>query len=229
MYFFQENKQNMYLFNYKFGIINMYLLYSHYWERGENMFFDEIFTSSKITPYTLAVVPNYTEDGKVESIILEGDKDFRAELSPTKIIQEACEYFGSSLEGIQETTRKIFGLKHKTPICLNPISGMYFFPSSSPSNDDCHWFAHSHILALRPAENHKTEVLFKNGRSFIVDVSLGSMENQLQRTAQYRFLLEQRFKALFSYPHQNLYQHQHPAYDLFLYNTVAERYLRGRK
>ncbi len=87
-------------------------------------------------------------------------------------------------------------MTHKLPISIDPICGIYFFPTLSPTNPNCAWIAHSHIQEVMEVENQRTKVIFKNDLSTIVDVSYGSLKNQINRTAQYRFILDDRIKRL---------------------------------
>lgn len=184
-----------------------------------------LFEMLEVTPYTLAVIPYRTRGGKLYSKILEKNAEFIVKLSPTELMEKSCNYFGSSLEGKQEGTKKILKYSHKLPICLEALSNMYFFPSTSPSNENCHWLAHSHIRELRPTDNFKTEVVFFNGKSIIVDVSHGSLENQLHRTAQYKHLLNKRIKSMLSYADQHYYPRRTFHRDLTDFYFVAEHYL----
>lgn len=151
--------------------------------------------SQEITPFTMAVLAQSGKDNAYTSII-EGEEEFHIDLPPTKLIDLACKSFGASLKGRQEGTRGICKITHKAPIAIDPSSGMYFFPTISPANAKCSWIAHSHIDKLKMVKNRCTEIIFKNDKSIIIDVSYGSMLNQIQRTAQFRYLLDNRIKYL---------------------------------
>lgn len=151
--------------------------------------------SHEITPFTMAVLAQYGKDNAY-TCILEAEEEFFIDLSPTKLIDNACKSFGASLKGRQEGTRDICKITHKAPIAIDPSSGMYFFPTISPTNAKCSWIAHSHIDQMKIAKSHCTEIIFKNGKSITIDVSYGSMLNQIQRTAQFRYLLDNRIKYL---------------------------------
>ncbi|MDY0406214.1 competence protein ComK [Virgibacillus sp. 179-BFC.A HS] len=153
-------------------------------------------SSYEITPLTLAVISRPNKDGKIETLALEEHDEYRVQHSPSKIIDQACKFFGSSLKGRQEGTRDIYGIKHKAPICIDPFSGMYFLPTLSPANPSCSWIAHSHVKTLHKAANSCTEIEFKNGRRIVLEASYGILLNQLERTAQFRYLLEERIKYL---------------------------------
>lgn len=150
--------------------------------------------SQEITPFTMAVLAQSGENNAYTSIL--GEEECFIDLSPTKLIDLACKSFGSSLKGRQEGTRGICKITHKAPIAIDPSSGMYFFPTISPTNARCSWIAHSHIDKMKIAKNHCTEIIFRNGMSITIDVSYGSLLNQIQRTAQFRYLLDNRIKYL---------------------------------
>ncbi|SFA81862.1 competence protein ComK [Lentibacillus halodurans] len=152
--------------------------------------------SYEVTPLTMAVVPQQDENGNTSTCVLEEQEEFFIHFSPSKIIDHACKFFGSSLRGRQDGTRGICGITHKAPISIDPTSGMYFFPTTSPNNPKCSWIAHSHINQVNQGPGRQTEIIFKNHKSILLDVSFGSMLNQVQRTAQYRYLLDNRIKYL---------------------------------
>ncbi|WP_164669547.1 competence protein ComK [Virgibacillus doumboii] len=154
------------------------------------------FPSHEVTPLTIAVIAQDDENGHPTTCVLEEQEEYYVQHTPSKIIDYACKFFGSSLRGRQDGTRDVCGITHKAPISIDPSSGMYFFPTTSPTNPKCSWIAHSHIDKVNKGPEHYTEVKFKNGKSVLLDVSYGSMLNQVQRTAQFRFLLDNRIKYL---------------------------------
>lgn len=157
---------------------------------------DKITITHEITPLTMAVLSKKDDEGTTNAIVLEEKKEYTVHTTPTKMIDEACKFFGSSLKGRLEGTKDISRITHKAPIAIDPSSGMYFFPTASPSNTECSWIAHSHVKDIHSIGKTKTEIIFKNGRRIIVNVSYGSMMNQLQRTAQFRYSLDTRMKIL---------------------------------
>lgn len=152
--------------------------------------------SYEITPQTIAVLAVKGESGKTKSLVLEESAEYGVLHAPSRVIDNACKYFGSSLKGRQEGTKEVSGLTHKAPISIDPSSGMYFFPTASPMNSNCSWIAHTHIRKIKEAANQCTELIFNNGMKIVVDVSIGSMMNQIQRTAQFRYVLDNRIKNL---------------------------------
>ncbi|WP_156288824.1 competence protein ComK [Oceanobacillus salinisoli] len=150
----------------------------------------------EISPLTLAIIAEHNENDVIVTRIIEEDEEFLVDQTPQQVINFACKFFGSSLKGRQEGTRNICGFSSKIPISIDPSSGMYFFPTTSPKNSKCSWIAHSHIGKLSKMRNQKTKIIFKNGKTLTLDVSFRTMLNQLQRTAQFRFLLDKRLRFL---------------------------------
>ncbi|WP_226038055.1 competence protein ComK [Aquibacillus saliphilus] len=155
----------------------------------------EMKLNHEITPMTLAVMTKELS-GKHITQILEDDEIIYVKKSPGKVIDLACKFFGSSLKGRQDGTRDICGITHKAPIVIDPSSGMYFFPTSSPQNPKCAWISHSHIDQIVKAPKQRAQIIFKNGQTVILEVSHGSVLNQVQRTAQYRYLLDNRIRYI---------------------------------
>lgn len=154
--------------------------------------------SYEITPLTLAVIAQ-KEKKYVTTQVLEEETTYTVNQVPTKVIADACQFFGASLKGRQDGARYICGITHKAPISIDPVSGMYFFPTNSPASPTCSWIAHSHIDQMHKATNKLTEIIFSNGKRIIVEASYGSLLNQLHRTAQFRYLLDNRIKFLQQY------------------------------
>lgn len=149
----------------------------------------------EITPLTMAILCEPDENGKVRTKAIEETNHLIINKSPTKIVDDACKFFGSSLKGRLDGTRDISSITHKAPIAIDPSSGMFFFPTASPINISCSWISHSHIKGVKPIQN-QSEVTFINGQKILLDVSYGSMLNQIQRTAQFRFSLENRINFI---------------------------------
>lgn len=63
-------------------------------------------------------------------------------------------------------------------------------------NKKCSWISHSHVEFVNPISNDKTELFFNNGTRISIDVSYGSILNQVQRTAQFRYSLENRMNLI---------------------------------
>lgn len=157
---------------------------------------DKIIPNYEITPLTMAVLADQDKNGNTFSHVLEERGEYYVNKTPSDLISDACIFFGASLKGRQDSTSEICGFTHKLPVSIDPGSGMYFLPTASPSNPNCSWLGHTHIYRLQEHEDLQTELFFNNGQAIILNVSYGSLLNQVNRTAQYRFLLENRIRNL---------------------------------
>ncbi|GAB3790053.1 competence protein ComK [Virgibacillus kimchii] len=159
------------------------------------MFYNLCDETPEVTPETMAVITHRDRNGNIASQIFEEETKYIVAHSPTKVIEQACKFFGSSLKGRQEGTRDVCGINYKSPIAIDPLSGMYFFPTTSPLNTFCSWIGHSHIEHVKKA-GKGTEIILKNTQRVYLHVSYGSIQNQIQRTAQFRYILDHRIKYL---------------------------------
>src|SRR5699024_12732838 len=113
---------------------------------------------------TMAIIAIENESGINNTQIFENETNYLINKSPVKMIDHACRYFGISLRGRQDGTKDISGITHKAPISIDPASGMYFFPTSSPRNKQCSLLAHSHIDIIQTTKNHINEVHIKDNQ-----------------------------------------------------------------
>src|SRR5690625_2236408 len=94
---------------------------------------------SEVTPLTMAILPHYDETGSLISNIITETGQHLIQLTPLKVIHQACGFFASSLQGRLDGTRSVSRITHKAPIAIDPSSGIYFFPTKSPRNKECSW------------------------------------------------------------------------------------------
>lgn len=148
----------------------------------------------EINPYTMAIIAEFGDGNYNVSRVIETENEFLVRKRPIDIIEDGCKYFGSSLKGRQDGTKEIASITHKPPIAIEPSSGIYMFPTNSPQKGDCSWLSHTYVINPIPLGLDQTIVMFTNEQSIILNVSHGSIENQIFRTAQFRFLLTSRIK-----------------------------------
>ena len=143
--------------------------------------------SYEINKDTVALIPK--EDKK--TIVYEVDKSFIVDKKPLEIVEESCEYFGSSLEGRQIGTSKLIGFTHKVPVIIEESFDFILFPTLSPKNKECSWLSYSHIFKPDRFKD-KTIVELKNGKKILVDVSSSIIDNQLYRCSRLKDVLQTR-------------------------------------
>ena len=137
---------------------------------------------------TIAIIP---KGGA--TMVVEKDGDFFVENRVYDIMDNSCKYFGSSLVGRQEGTKKMINVTHKSPIIVEESSGLVFFPTHSPVHKDCSWLNVNNLVHYQKSSNdNKTLVIFNNGISLEFDVRYGSMNNQILRAARLVNVLQTR-------------------------------------
>src|SRR5690625_2920772 len=82
---------------------------------------------------TLAIVPRFVDEKRAGAVVMEAAEEYVTNDLPKQVIDKGCLYYGSSLKGRIEGTRAIFGVNRKAPIVVDPVSGLFFLPTSSPS------------------------------------------------------------------------------------------------
>lgn len=142
---------------------------------------------------TLAIIPI----SKSKCKIIEKEEDLFIDTDSFYVVEHSCEYFGSTYEGRYIGTKKISGITHKSPIIIEDTSKIIFFPTTSPLNEDCIWISLNNINNYQEGVLKGTsKILFKNGKVLELDMSIGSLNNQILRASRLKFLLEERQKTL---------------------------------
>lgn len=142
--------------------------------------------SYEINKDTVALIP---KDKK--TIVYETDDSFIVDKTPLQIMEDSCEYFGSSLEGRQTGTSKLIGYTHKVPIIVEESFDLIFFPTLSPRNEECSWLSYKHIFKPDKFKD-KSIIELKNGKKIIVGVSSAIIDNQLYRCSRLKDVLQVR-------------------------------------
>ena len=130
--------------------------------------------------------------GDNSSKIIESDEEYFVKRSVQNIMEHSCEYFGSSFEGRKEGTKKLLGITHKSPIIIEETRKIIFFPTTSPDNWNCMWINLEKIDKYYKIDNKTSEILFKNGDKVKLNVSIGSLSNQILRATRLKYILEER-------------------------------------
>lgn len=141
----------------------------------------------EISNDTLAIIPidNY------RSKVIERNSVFLVNKTPMEVVEDSCEYFGSSYDGRHKGTKKLTGITHKSPIIIEESREIIFFPTTSPRLYECSWIAFKNILNLRRVNNN-TMIEFKSGYLLELEISYGSLENQILRSARLESVLRDR-------------------------------------
>lgn len=141
----------------------------------------------EINKGTIAIIPINASQSKV----IEENDVITINRESSKIIDDSCRFFGSSYTGRHEGTKSLLGINYKSPIVIEESQEIIFFPTASPRMEDCHWISLKHVDKI-VKNKHSTIILFKNGKELDLNISYGSLENQLFRATRLQCILHDR-------------------------------------
>lgn len=130
----------------------------------------------EINSSTLAIIPL----GEDLSKVYEEEAEYIVPKSPTAIIKENCEFYGSSYEGRCKGTKKLTGIKSKFPIIIEESRNIIFFPTTSVRSNNNTWIALNNIKDYQ-IDNLNSKITFKNNENLDLDISYYSLDNQICR------------------------------------------------
>ncbi|MEA3322267.1 MAG: competence protein ComK [Bacillota bacterium] len=145
----------------------------------------------EINGFTMAIIP-FEIEGNLYSKVLEEEGEIYVSLPPIKIIEDSCNFYGSSFEGRKQGTKGISGYTHKPPIVIDPMNDIFFFPTASPTNDNCIWISLHYAYEYKHSASGNTKVMFPNNIMVEFPISKTSYEAQVHRTSLFRAKLQQR-------------------------------------
>lgn len=136
---------------------------------------------------TLAIIPM----GESNSKVLEKETSFVVTMPPIEIIKNSCKFFGSSYDGRHEGTKSLIGISYKSPIIIEESNNLIFFPTSSPRFNECSWISLKHILRYEKGQAC-SKIFFTNGDILALDISYGSLQNQVLRSSLLESVMRSR-------------------------------------
>lgn len=143
----------------------------------------------EINTNTLALI-----NEKERTKVYETDNSFYVDKSANKIMEDSCEYFGSSLSGRQKGTFNLIGVSHKSPIIVEETKEIIFFPTVSPRQKNCNWISLNNIEKYYN-DKGKVVIIFKNKQKIELSTSYGIVDNQILRATRLESVLRGRKKS----------------------------------
>jgi len=141
----------------------------------------------EINDDTLAIIPL----DEYKSKIIEKTRTFIVNQTPMKIIDNSCQYFGSSYQGRFLGTKNLIGISHKAPIIIEESKEIIFFPTSSPRLYSCAWISLNNLQNYK-RNNKNTLIIFNNGHLLNLKISYGMLDNQVLRATRLESVLRLR-------------------------------------
>lgn len=142
---------------------------------------------------TCAIIYNKADNSK---IICEDDI-FYINMNPNKIIDNSCQYFGSSYQGRLFGTKKMINVAIKAPIIIEESKEIIFFPTSSPRKKNCSWISFNNIKNYIKKDSKSTVIEFKNSKKIELPISYHIIENQITRCMKLKLVLKDRKECFY--------------------------------
>ena len=144
--------------------------------------------SYEVSQGTLAIVPA-SETG---SKIFEDENEYLVDMVPFEVVENSCQYYGSSYEGRRDGARSILGSDYKVPIVIEDYNTLIFFPTASPNNPSCCWIASRKVKNYEPIDSTSIKIVFENDITIVLPISFRTFQNQLLRATRLESLLRNR-------------------------------------
>ena len=141
----------------------------------------------EINEETMAIIPiNY-----YQTLVKEIDNEYIIDKKAYEIMEDSCEYYGSSYKGRLTAAKKILNSSYKIPIIIEESENIIFFPTKSSLLEDCCWINYNFIKKY-DKNGKKVKVIFKNNEEIDIDMSKLSLENQISRSSMLELVSRKR-------------------------------------
>ena len=141
----------------------------------------------EINEETMAIRPiNY-----YQTLVKEYDREYVVEKNAYEIMENSCEYYGSTYKGRLTAAKKMLNSSYKLPIIIEESENIIFFPTKSSLLDDCCWINYNYIKKYEKLEN-RVKITFKNNEEINVDMSKLSLDNQISRSSMLELISRKR-------------------------------------
>ena len=133
--------------------------------------------------YEMSEETLYLESVGEKTKIIEKENIIEVDNKIQKIMENSCEYFGSSFEGRKKGTTNLIGVTHKSPIIIEETKGIIFFPTTSHRLEDCIWISLNNLKNYYKSNNNVV-IEFNNGQKLNLNISYGVIDNQILRASR---------------------------------------------
>ena len=141
----------------------------------------------EINEETMAIIPiNY-----YQTLVKEVENEYIIDKKAYEIMEESCEYYGSSYKGRLTAAKKILNSSYKIPIIIEESENIIFFPTKSSLLEDCCWINYNFIKKY-DKKGKKVTITFINNEEVDIDMSKLSLDNQISRSSMLELVSRKR-------------------------------------
>ena len=128
---------------------------------------------------------------KNETKILDISGEYIIEKNIFEVVDESCQYYGSTYNGRYISAKKTLEMDYKLPIIIDEVKEVVLFPTCSPKLENCIWICVNNVENY--IKNNKVSVIkFTNGVSSELNISINTLENQILRATMLLMKLKKR-------------------------------------
>lgn len=150
----------------------------------------EMKQEKEIGPETVLILPDYDENGCLNSMMCHTDGMTKIGSSPFDLIDTNLRFKGSSMRGAMEGSQALLGKMNKNPIIIDKDKGIILVPSKSAFLEDCVWLSLQHIMECTSVDDTTTKIELSNGSSIILPGSKVTLERRMQKAYELQFKME---------------------------------------
>lgn len=133
------------------------------------------------------------DESKTKVVTLEDE--FILDIDSKKIMDNSCKFFGSSLSDRVNMTKRLVGIKSKSPIIVEDSRNIIFFPLKSV-REKCNIWISFNNLEKYVKNGDRTAFVFKNNKRVVIDFSYYIIDNQVTRSLMLDYELKKRRESL---------------------------------
>lgn len=162
-----------------------------------------------IHEHTMCILPYYTVNGELYSLVLERYRAVKVAMKPLRIIDESCMFYGSSRKGRTESAHSILSGKKMLPVMISLTHKLCMIPTCSPLKSSCVWLAYQHVMKTFENSKGQAQVLFTNHNRMNITITKKTLLTKLD--------IAGRLISTYDFRYNNIN-------DLSEKNTIAEDY-----
>jgi competence protein ComK len=148
-----------------------------------------------IHEYTMGILPYYSDHGELYSIVLEQYRVVKVALSPIKIMNDSCIFYGSDMDGRKASAHSIFAGKKMMPVLVSEKYKLCMIPVCSPYKPKCVWIAYQHVLDVID-DNGQALILFTNHNKAKVELTKRTLQTKLGVAARLVSTYDLRYERI---------------------------------
>ena len=133
-------------------------------------------------------------DDKSTKIVTSED-EFICNYCSKDIINNACKFFGSSINDCVKKTSRLINISSKSPIIIEEFRNIIFFPLKSVREKCNIWISFSNLEKYEKNGN-STVFYFKGGKKISLNFSYYIIDNQVTRSMMLDYEINKRRKSV---------------------------------